>query len=145
MRSKRIYFDRQKTRYVVCRLFKYRNEMRTYYSKSCPNDKNHNDVLGVNIAREYYVKKGKKWLFSKQTGEVLLNLQDCGVGVVTHEFMHAVLWARNFKEFKKQYPIVIKDMADEEHLLHEFTYIVRQFYNWYWDVKKKIKAHSNPN
>ncbi len=112
--------------------------MQKYYAKSCPNDSNHFDVLGVNVARAYYKKRGKKLVFTGRLGEVLLNLQHCRAGIVCHEFMHAVLWAKGFKKFKKQYPIIIKNMEEEEHMLHEFTYVVRQFYTWYWKVKKVI-------
>ncbi len=138
MRSKKIFFDKDKTVYVIVRLFKKKEEMQKYYKKICPRDGNHEYTLGVNIARTYFKLKGKKKIFIPMTGEVLLNLEHCGASVVCHEFMHAVLWARKFSPKKRQYPIVIKDMQEEESMLHCFSHIIRQFYKWYWKIKSKV-------
>lgn len=121
--------------------------MQEYYKKRSPKDDVSN-TLGVHLAYTWFKPKSKKVKGSKKrkdydyypkTGEVLLNLEYCGSGIVSHEFMHAVLWAWKHSEYKKQYPLVIKSMKQEEEILHNLTHAVRQFYTWYWKVKSKIK------
>ncbi len=139
MRRRKIYLNLEKTKYAVAMLFKNKKEMRDFYSKHCPNDKNHNKVYGVSVHRDYYKKQGEKWILTPRTGEVLLNLKHCGAGIVSHEFMHAVLWAYKHNGRRKQYPFVIKNIKEEEKILHNLTFALQQFYNWYWKVKDKIK------
>lgn len=139
MRSKRLYFDRKKKHYTVVKLFKTVKEMQVYYKKISPDDGNHFDTLGVCINRTLFKVKGKKWIIQPKIGEVLLNLPHCGAGIATHELMHAAFFAYKMSAKKKQYPIVLKSMEEEEDLLYSFTYIVKQFYTWYWDIKKHIK------
>lgn len=71
-----------------------------------------------------------------ETGTILLSLEYCGAGIVTHEIMHGILWARKNGFKKQQYPIVIKTMEEEENILQDFTYAVQFFYNWYWKIDK---------
>lgn len=105
--------------------------MQKFYKDWCPQDKNHDNVGGVAVNRTYWdISKGKKILMNR-TGR-------CGAGVVSHEIMHAVLWANKFSARKKQYPIVIKSMKEEEELLKKHTLAVRDFYEWYWKIKTKI-------
>lgn len=108
--------------------------MRAYYSLYCnlrSMDYDSN-ILGVSLHYEIYCGRKVK----NDTGKVLLSLQDCGAGLVSHELLHAVLWAYKHKRSKKQYPIVIKNMNEEEKILQNHTYAVKQFYNWYWKVIK---------
>lgn len=87
-------------------------------------------VLGVHCPYEKY--RGRK--LSPETGTVFLAVEYCGAGIVSHELLHAVLWAHKHKRNKRQYPIVIENMRQEENILHNHTYAVEQFYRWYWKV-----------
>jgi hypothetical protein len=114
--------------------------MQDYYKKHCADrglkDKGHYNVSGVSLHYENRVN-GK---CQPETGTVLLCLDHCGAGVVSHEFLHAVLWAYKHRKNKKQYPIIIKNMREEEDILQNHTFAVTQFYNWYWS-KITAKHH----
>lgn len=154
MRKKRIYLNEEKTKYCIVKLYKTLNEMQTAYAKQCPYDKNHNQVLGVHNAFELFAPINKKEKIDKnlligkstknfrllpQSGIVFLSLKNCGAGIVTHELMHAVLWAYKHKINKQQYPIIIKNMKEEELILRYHTLAVMEFYKWYWKIKSKVK------
>lgn len=134
MRSKRIYTNTKRTRWIIVRLYNTRKEMRAAYKEFQPSDKGHNEVFGVHCAYDKVNVDANG--ASKQCGEkgtVFLSLQDCGAGVVAHELGHAVFWGLG-RLRKKQYPIVIKNMQQEEVYLHNLTYAIIQFYRWYWKV-----------
>jgi len=142
VRRKRIYLNKEKTHYSVAHLFKTTKMMQEFYKKHHPKDSDgHNKVLGVSTHGHYLMKKHKRsrWIKSPQTGTLLLSLEHCGAGVISHEIMHAVLYAHNRSKKKKQHPIVINSMEEEEVILHNLTYAVRQFYNWFWKAKKTFK------
>lgn len=147
MRKKRIYLNEERIKYCDVFLFKTKAQMTKFYIKRGTKDKDHASAGGVHLAQTWFTLKNKKFKGSKnrkhydfahKTGEVLLNLQYCGAGVVSHEFMHAVLWARNHHEKKRQFPIVIKNMDDEEKILYNLTSAVKQFYLWYWKIRKNV-------
>lgn len=138
MRSKRIYLNKKKTKYCVAKLFKKKKQMQEAYAKYKPKDKHHDSVLGVHCGSLRWNYKKNKFDVSKNTGIVFLSLENCGSGIVCHEFMHAIFWAKNHSIRKRQYPVVIKNMEQEEILLHNFTGAVVQFYNWYWKIKKFV-------
>lgn len=139
MKKKKIFLNTDKTKYCWVKLFKTKKEMQAAYKKFKPQDGNHDEVLGVHCGYEkWIVKKGKKTICHPETGIVFLSKENCGAGVVTHELMHAILWARGHKMHKRQHPIVIKSMEEEEAMLHNHTYAVMQFYDWYWKIEKKI-------
>ena len=147
MRKKRIYLNPEKTKYCIVHLFKYRKEMQDFYFKEdrAKREDKHYNTLGVHLAYTVYTPvKGKKnkWKPGPITGSVLLNLQNCGAGIVTHELMHAVLWAYRHeeKEHDNQYPIIIHDMEEEEEILHRHTLAVMAFYRWYWKIKDKVRS-----
>lgn len=114
----------------------------------------HDKVLGVHVAYMHFVPpKGQvpkkplsikkcRELFklSPHTGIVLLSLENCGAGVVSHELMHAVFFAHNIQN-NNQYPIKVKNMGEEENILRCHTLAVETFYDWYWRITegKKIK------
>lgn len=81
---------------------------------------------------------GKEFL-SKKIANIFLYFDECGVGVVSHELLHASLWAWKFSNLKQQYPIIINNMDEEEEVLHIHTDALRQFYIWYWKVEKYFK------
>lgn len=156
MKSKKIYLNTRKTKYCVVELYKTKKEMREAYKKRCPHDTHHDIVLGAHQAYEKFImpKKFKKdhadnpkkfyrlntskLKLAPETGTIFLSLEDCGAGVVTHEIMHATLWAYKHKKMKQQYPIKIKDMKEEELVLRNFTLAVQQFYRWYWKIKDRV-------
>jgi hypothetical protein len=156
MKQKKIYLNTDKTLYCIAKLFKKKKNMQEAYKKFSPNDKNHFKVLGAHRAYEKWLvskkpkirvsKKGvvKAFMSTKlkgietETGTLFLSLEDCGASVISHEIMHAVLWANKFKKYKKQYPITIKSMEEEERILYNFSFAIRQFYNWYWEIKSKV-------
>lgn len=134
-RKKKIFLDTNKIKYCFVKLFQDKTEMQ---KAAYPNENGHDKVLGVHngFTRLHYEKDGTTTV-SNQTGQVFLNINDCGAGVVVHELMHAVLWAHKHSDTKEQYPIVIKDMEEEETILHNHSYAVIQFYQWYWKVVEK--------
>lgn len=139
--KKKIWLNKNQTKWCWCYVFKHKIDMQDWYKKYCDSrnssDRYHYKVKGVSI--HYYRIKGK--LLHKNTGIVLLNYEDgCGAGIVSHEFNHAVLFANQHHRTKERYPIVIKDMNEEEKILHNHTYAVIQFYDWFWKiVNKKFK------
>lgn len=137
-RRKKIFLDKWHLKYCFVKLFDEKIEMQEYYKKACPFDKGHESVRGVHNAFTLLeVNDNGLTMTSNQTGQVFLCANDCGAGIVSHELMHAVLWAYNHTEKKEPYPIIIKDMEEEETILHNHTYAVIQFYNWYWKVVEK--------
>lgn len=125
-RKKKIIVNQEKDKWVWCYLFKEKGEMQKAYNLASPKDRGHDKVEGVAINRSYQK--------SKQTGYVFLHTGRCGAGVVSHEFMHSVLWAHKHRYWKEQYPITIKNMKEEEKILHNLTVAVAQFYKFYWDI-----------
>lgn len=156
MKKKVIYLNTENTKYCVVELYKTLKEMQLAYKERCPHDKSHFKVLGVHQAyekfkapknipmpkegdsRKYYEVNISKVKIAPETGTVFLNLKHCGAGVVSHELMHAVLWAYKHKKMKKQYPIIIKNLKEEELILRYHTLAVQEFYRWYWKIKDKI-------
>lgn len=139
VRQKRIYLNEGHTKYCVAKLYKTRELMRQAYKDYKPSD-GCSEVSGAHCPFKALIfKKKKRAILSPHTGILFLNLQDCGAGIICHEIAHAVLWAHKHKRHKEQYPIVIKDMDEEEEILYHLTYAIRQFYNWYWEIKKLIK------
>jgi hypothetical protein len=138
MRRKRIYLNTDKSKYCTCFLFGSHAELVAFYKESCPDDGEHGKVLGV--SRHFYkeAKVNGRWKSGPETGHVLLSVEHCGAGVVSHEFMHAVMWAWKHSRRKKHHPFVIKSMVEEERLLHNLTFAVRQFYGWFWKVEKCV-------
>lgn len=128
-----------KERNKKCKLRVYfsKKEMQDYYKNACPNDENHYRTAGVHHAY-YKIKDAEDGteIVSNETGMVLLCWEQCGAGIVSHEIAHAVLWARshdvNNTSIESQFPIVIKNMNEEEELLHNLTDAICQFYKWYW-------------
>lgn len=137
MKTKKIYLNGKKSKYCLVRLFDKKKDMQKAYKESCPTDKNHDKTLGAHHAYEaIIVEKGKRDRLSPETGTLFCSLENCGAGVISHELMHAIFWARGHKFMKKQYPIIVQNMKEEEELLHNFTYAIIQFYNWYWRINK---------
>lgn len=135
-KTKQVWLNHKKTKYCIIHLFGTNSEMQKAYDKN-PHNNGGSKVLGAHCGYEKY--KTPNYKIHPETGIVFLSLENCGASVVPHELMHAVLWAWKHKRLKKQYPIVIKNMKDEEELLHNQSFAVNQFYNWYWKITKKGK------
>lgn len=141
-RRKRIYLNEGHTKYCIVRLFQRKIDMQEAYKIRCPKDLDHYSVLGAhNAYNRVKINKDSSETFSNEIGTIFLNLDNCGAGIVAHEFGHAVLWAYKHPngKCKKQYPIIIKSMDDEEEILYHLTYAISQFYIWYWKVVKEFK------
>ncbi len=143
-KKKKIWLNGKKTKYCDVMLFRSQKKMQDYYRSVCPKDKHHSTVRGVSTCWEMYGADAdgsfiKPLILSPKTGEVLLCMKYSGAGIVCHELMHAVIWARKHKIMKKQYPVVIRSMNEEEELLHDLTRALQQFYSWYWKVEKDLK------
>lgn len=139
VRRKKIFLNEGHTSYCIVKLFKTKLLMQQAYEKRSPQDDGHYKVSGCHIAYTLLlVDKKKKTRISPQTGEVFLNLSECGAGIICHELAHAIFWAHMHKNKKKQYPFIIKNMDEEEEILYNLTYAIRQFYTWFWEVKKKF-------
>jgi len=130
MKSKKIWLGREKKKYVVVKVADTREEMQAFYEKWTGSEQE--SVEGVHLAFTRFEKHKDGRCMSPQTGIVLLHRGRLGAGVVTHELMHAVLWAKQHKWKREDYPRVIRSMDEEERLLHQHTYAVQQFYDWYW-------------
>ena len=139
-RSKRIYLNEGRTKYCVVKVFREKRKMQEAYAKHSPNDKDHFEVAGVHLAYDRMkVEKSGKTECHRETGTVLLCYEKCGAGIVSHELGHAVFWAHRHKCGKKQFPSVIKNMADEEEILYHLYLAVRDFYNWFYEIEKWFK------
>ena len=134
VRWKKIFLNERHTKYCIVKLYNTKLLMQQAYKEFKSKDDNHYKVLGVHCPYEKF--NGNK--LSKETGTVFLNLDHCGAGIVCHELAHAVLWAHKHKRNKKQYPIVLKNMKDEEVVLHNLTGAIAQFYAWYWTIESKF-------
>lgn len=130
--QKKIWLNEAKTKWCICVVFKNKADMQKAYKQIRPLEKGHEEVDGVSIHYGRY--DGNK--LSGNTGKVLLHFKGCGVAVATHEILHAVLYAYKHTKNKQQYPIVIKDMKEEEVILHNYSFSAYQFYTWYY---KKIE------
>lgn len=141
---KKLYVTTDKSKFVIVKLYIDCEKMQGAYYKECPKDMESRDaykrVLGAHRA---YVTvkvndKGRN-VYHNETGTIFLSFENCGAGVVTHEIMHAVLWAWKHRKNKSQYPIIIKNMEQEEEVLRNHTQATKDFYTWYWKVRKKVK------
>ena len=138
MRWKKIFLNEGRTRYCIVKLYRKKIEMQKAYEKQSPKDDGHDKVAGAHCGYVLLKYSGKKEILSPETGTVFLNVGQSGAGIVCHELAHAVLWAHKHGKHKEQYPIVIKNMDDEEEILYHLTYAIRQFYTWFWKVKKSL-------
>lgn len=139
-KRKRIYLNGKRTKYCVVRLFSKKKRMQKEYKKRCPNDKGHFKISGAHNAYDCFtIKVDGSEKPSKETGTVFLHINECGGGLIAHEFGHAVLWAFKHVPHKTQHPIVIDSMDEEEEILYNLTYAISQFYTWYWKVVKEMK------
>lgn len=127
--------------YVTVRLYDNKLDMQEYYKQKRPKDLNHNNVLGVHMVGISYRMEGRKCILHKESGIVLLNREHCGSGIVSHELMHACLWAFKLHRNKKQFPIIIRSMKDEEELLLNHTKAVATFYRWFWTIYEEVSRY----
>lgn len=135
-RRKKVFLTTDKSKYCVVKLFESKKLMQDAYKKFRPDDDNHDKVEGVSCHYDRVNIDTNEC--HPEVATVFLNVNSCGAGVVTHELMHSCLWAWKHSGVKEQYPIVINNMDDEEEVLHNHTYAVMQFYDWYWKVVDKI-------
>lgn len=140
-KRKRIYLNKKKTRYCTVKLYADKLQMQNDLKKNLSGKLDYYKCLGLHHAyTRLLIKKNGTVNLIPETGTVYLCLQHCGAGIVSHEFLHAVLWAWKHKRNKKQYPIVIKNMKQEEEVLHNHTDAVSHFYDWYWKVEKILRC-----
>ncbi|HMF73451.1 MAG TPA: hypothetical protein VK616_18350 [Flavitalea sp.] len=133
---KKIYLNTQKTKHCNVRLYRTKKEMRDGIRKYRSYEKQIDQIAGCCCPYTRY-NIGTRTA-RPDVAKVFLSIQDCGAGIVTHELLHAVLWAWKHSFRKKQHPILIKDMNDEEEILHNHTFAVKQFYNWFFENKKRL-------
>lgn len=138
MKSKKLFLSRDNEKYCVVKLYDTNKKMQRGYDRSVhKNVKDYAKVLGAHCG---YVcidtTTGKE---HPETGTIFLSLENCGAGIAGHEIMHAVLWGWKHKSMKRQYPIKIKNMDEEEEILHSFTHMISQFYDWYWSITDEGK------
>ena len=138
VKKKKIWMDSKHRKYVWVWLFRTRKLMQKYYS-TVDDSLNANRVHGVCMGYVRLDYEDGKGTYIPETARVLLNFEDCGAGVVSHELGHAALNAWHHSPKRKTYPVIIKNMKDEEEILHSQTYAVRQFYRWYWKIEKSLK------
>lgn len=72
-------------------------------------------------------------------GEILLNIQELGAGIVAHEMLHAALeWAR-----RKRISLALIDADDrplEERLCYAHHTLVVEFWTVYWAREERWRA-----
>lgn len=135
MTQKKLYLDEKKEKYCIVLLYDTKAEMQEAYKKKTFDKRKDGDLLGAHRAYEKWTpKRGGKEEISNETGTLFLSRENLGVGVVYHEIMHAILWAWKHKKNKKQYPLVIKNMNEEEKILHSFSFAAIQFNKWHWKM-----------
>ena len=110
MKKKKIWLTTDKKKYCWVKVYNTKKEMQEAYEAFRPGDKNHDKVEGAHCGYERHRLFRGKWRVHEETAIVFLCKERCGAGVVTHELMHAVLWARQHKFRFKQYPVIIKSM-----------------------------------
>jgi hypothetical protein len=150
-KKKRIYLNKEKTRYCVVRLYGKKTDMHIAYAKSlnesgCQEAGEVVDpfVQGAHVGyKRIRIHDDGSEELNGETGQVFLHFGHAGAGTVSHELLHAVLWAWKHQIDKEQYPIVINSMEEEEEILYAHTDAVNQFYTWYWKVEAWYKSKSN--
>lgn len=143
-KRKKIFLDLRRKKYCLVRLYVNKQTMQSDYKKhlDAAGAKYHNPhkTLGAHHAYTQSIKsKNGKWVYTNETGIVFLNMDYTGAGIVSHEFAHAILWAWRHTPRKQAYPIIINNNREEEDVLHNLTFAVRQFYIWYWKVEGELK------
>lgn len=137
-KSKKIWLNLEKTKWCKVRLYDKKSKMQEYYDA---DNKRRGidtaDILGCSL--HYVWVNGETNEVYGETGTVLLSFDNCGAGLVAHEFMHAVIWSHNHSDEKEQYPFIIQNIEEEEVIAHNLTYAIRQFYIWYWKIEKLFK------
>lgn len=139
--SKKVWLTTDKKKFCIVRVYPAKKDMQEAYETFRPGDRGHDKVLGAHCGYEKLdMSPGKRMKLSPETGTVFLSMESLGAGIVAHELMHAVIWAKTHKKgWTDQYPFTIKGIAEEEKLLHNLTYAIRQFYDFYW---KKLDKKS---
>jgi len=138
-RRKKIWLNEKHTKYCWVKLYGIRENMRDDYKndpRSNTSPKTGYGINGASLHWEHFNPVTKE--LKKDTGCVYLCKEYCGAGVVSHELLHAVLWAHKHRNYKKQYPIIIKSMREEETIAYNLTHAVQQFYQWYWKIEKEL-------
>lgn len=130
IKKKKLFLNVRKTRYCWVKVYDSAENMREAAKKS--TSQNVNDAVGLHEAYRRF-HKGK---FVPETGIIYLNTKWMGAGVVDHEIMHAIFWAWKNNKDKKQYPIVINNMKQEENILQNLTFAIRQYWLWYFKFEK---------
>lgn len=130
-KSKRLWIDREHTKYSTVYLFDTLKGMRewdkNFQIENFQNDSRY--FYGKNIRYTSYTKDKKE--MNPDSSIILLCEPYAGRNTVAHEIMHAVLWAFNHRPTTKRYPIVIKNVDQEEVLLQQHSYMMKQFYSWF--------------
>lgn len=145
---KKLYVTRDRKKFVILKLFITQNDMQEAYKSECPADmvskSYYKRVLGAHRAYvTVRVNQNGRSVYYNETGTIFLSLENCGAGIVTHEILHAVLWAWKHRKSKQQYPIVINNMTEEEDILLNHTHATKHFYDWYWKIRDKVKLVTN--
>jgi hypothetical protein len=139
-RRKRIYLNEGRTKYCIVRVYKRKRDMQEAYKVFSPQETDPFSVAGVHCGYDLLkVGEDGKSVLGPETGTVFMNYGQCGAGIVAHELGHAVLWAHKHNKKKEQYPIIIRNMDEEEEILYHQTLAVQQFYNWLYSIEKWFK------
>lgn len=142
MFKKKIYFSDAKDKYCLVKLFRSRWRMQRAYQRRRPDDMKVGEfvqVLGAHCGyTRIMVNTDRSERIHPEVGTVYLCAEGCGAGVISHEFMHAAIWAWRHRSGKSQYPVMIMNIEEEEELLYMLTQAVSQFYCWYWKIEKYL-------
>ena len=125
-KSKRIWLDTRKTYYSTIRIYDCNESMQKFYNgynryKGMKVD----PVLGASL--HYEKLNVTNDTSSPDIGIILLSRDNLTTDITHHEILHAVIWAWKFKPYKRQHPITIYSMKQEEELLHNFSFAIKQF------------------
>lgn len=141
VKRKRIYLNTSNTKYCTVWLFKHKREMQEVYEKY--TSATDNKIAGAHSGHTAFViEKDGTEKITPCTGIVFLCYERCGAGIVSHEFLHAVLWAwgHGFRKVDdSRFPIVIKNLIEEEEVCYNLTYAVGQFYKWLYGIEDVFK------
>lgn len=133
-RRKKIFVTENKTKYVWCYLYKKNTDLNDFYKKYC-EERGMKWAKVAGVSTHYVKTRGRE--VSNETGLVILSMDRIGAAIVAHEFTHACFWAYKHNLRKKQYPLVIKNMVEEEKILHGQFEAVRSFWKWYYKIEKE--------
>ncbi len=122
--SKKLWceFDKNERYYYWCFIFKDKKTMHKFHEQQTGEKKT---IFEAQCTQWKTIKGDKKCI-----GQVLFHQEACGVGIVSHEFTHATMYA--FLYTKRIHPMKFYKKEPEEAFALLQGELVSQFWRFYW-------------